>query len=90
LLGSSFLDHESGSLYFNGLNLVYNSLGKQKAENLSLDLIDSMLVFIFLNLFSKLARAPFHLWALDVYEESPTSSSFNSGDGPACYNVRDN
>jgi NADH:ubiquinone oxidoreductase subunit 2 (subunit N) len=90
LLGSSFLYLESGYLYFNGLNLVYNSLGKQKAENLSLDLIDSTLVFIFPNLFSKLVCAPFHLWSLDVYEESPTSSGFNSGDGPACYNFRDN
>lgn len=32
--------------------------------------------FILFSLFIKLACAPFHLWSLDVYEGSPTSSSF--------------
>lgn len=32
--------------------------------------------FIMFSLFIKLAVAPFHLWSLDVYEGSPTSSSF--------------
>jgi NADH-quinone oxidoreductase subunit N len=32
--------------------------------------------FILFGLFIKLASAPFHLWSLDVYEGSPTSSSF--------------
>lgn len=32
--------------------------------------------FILFSLFIKLAAAPFHLWSLDVYEGSPTSSSF--------------
>lgn len=53
-----------------------NSFDKHTAGNISANLADSMLVFIFLSLFSKLACAPFHLWALDVYEESPTNSSF--------------
>ena len=34
------------------------------------------LLFVFVSLFFKLALAPFHLWSPDVYENSPTSSSF--------------
>ena len=34
------------------------------------------LMFIFFSLFFKLALAPFHLWSPDVYEGSPSSSSF--------------
>jgi NADH:ubiquinone oxidoreductase subunit 2 (subunit N) len=33
-------------------------------------------LFIYVSLFFKLALAPFHLWSPDVYENSPTSSSF--------------
>ena len=36
----------------------------------------SLLVFIVVSLLFKLAIAPFHLWSLDVYEGSPTSSTF--------------
>lgn len=39
-------------------------------------LIQFALVFIFVSLLFKLAVAPFHLWSLDVYEESPSSSTF--------------
>lgn len=34
------------------------------------------LMFIFISLFFKLALAPFHLWSPDVYEGSPSSSTF--------------
>jgi NADH-quinone oxidoreductase subunit N len=34
------------------------------------------LSLILFSLFIKLALAPFHLWSLDVYEGSPTSSTF--------------
>jgi len=34
------------------------------------------LLLIFFSLFFKLSLAPFHLWSPDVYENSPTSSSF--------------
>jgi NADH-quinone oxidoreductase subunit N len=34
------------------------------------------LTLILFSLFIKLALAPFHLWSLDVYEGSPTSSTF--------------
>jgi NADH-quinone oxidoreductase subunit N len=38
--------------------------------------IEIGLAFIFFSLMIKIACAPFHLWSLDVYEGSPTSSSF--------------
>lgn len=34
------------------------------------------LILILFSLFIKLALAPFHLWSLDVYEGSPTASTF--------------
>lgn len=34
------------------------------------------LFFILISLFIKLGVAPFHLWSLDVYEGSPTTSTF--------------
>ena len=37
--------------------------------------IEFGLTFILFSLFIKLALAPFHLWALDVYEGSPTNST---------------
>jgi len=38
--------------------------------------IEFGLTLILFSLFIKLALAPFHLWALDVYEGSPTNSTF--------------
>lgn len=38
--------------------------------------IEIGLAFIYFSLLIKIACAPFHLWSLDVYEGSPTSSSF--------------
>jgi NADH:ubiquinone oxidoreductase subunit 2 (subunit N) len=38
--------------------------------------IEIGMVFILLSIFIKLALAPFHLWSLDVYEGSPTISTF--------------
>jgi len=34
------------------------------------------IAFIIFSLFIKLALAPFHVWSLDVYEGSPTISTF--------------
>ena len=38
-------------------------------------LIQFGLAFLFVSLLFKLAVAPFHLWSLDVYEGSPSSST---------------
>lgn len=40
------------------------------------NLIQIGLIFLFISLFFKLSIAPFHLWSPDVYEGSPTSSTF--------------
>jgi len=40
------------------------------------NLIKFSLMFILISLFFKLAIAPFHLWAPDVYEGAPSSSTF--------------
>ena len=39
-------------------------------------IIEPGLIFILTGIFLKLALAPFHSWAIDVYEGSPSSSSF--------------
>ena len=39
-------------------------------------LIQFALIFIFVSLLFKLAVTPFHLWSIDVYEGSPSSSTF--------------
>jgi NADH:ubiquinone oxidoreductase subunit 2 (subunit N) len=39
-------------------------------------LLQFAVIFILISLFFKLALAPFHLWSPDIYEGSPTSSTF--------------
>merc|ERR1711933_159677 len=39
-------------------------------------LIQFALIFIFVSLLFKLGIAPFHSWSIDVYEGSPSSSTF--------------
>jgi NADH-quinone oxidoreductase subunit N len=76
LLGSSFLYLETNSLYLIDFTDLFFYTYNNQPESINIDLIDVSLFFIFFSLFIKLACAPFHLWSLDVYEESPTSSSF--------------
>lgn len=76
LLGSSLLYLEIGSIYLEEFTLLLFFTSDHLPESINLNLIDIALFFIFLSLFIKLACAPFHLWALNVYEESPTSSGF--------------
>ena len=45
-------------------------------NNFDSNLIKFALVFILIALFFKLTVAPFHVWAPDVYEGSPSSSTF--------------
>ena len=42
----------------------------------NLHIIEFALIFILISLFFKLAIVPFHAWAPDVYEGSPSSSAF--------------
>ena len=45
-------------------------------QNFDTHLLQFSLMFILVSLFFKLALAPFHLWSPDVYEGSPSSSTF--------------
>ena len=59
-------------------NYLENSIGLDSILNSSFDvsLIKFALIFILIALFFKLTIAPFHIWAPDVYEGSPSSSTF--------------
>ena len=89
LFGSSILYGVSGTTNFEDLkNLFFLIPSKYENVNafsnytfvkhvfLDRGLIQFALVFIFVSLLFKLAIAPFHLWSLDVYEGSPSSSVF--------------
>ena len=89
LFGSSILYGVSGTTNFEDLkNLfflmyleyesVYGVDNYTFVKHVFIDggLIQFALVFIFVSLLFKLAVAPFHLWSLDVYEGSPSSSTF--------------
>ena len=45
-------------------------------ENFDVSLLQFALIFILISLFFKLALAPFHVWVIDIYEGSPSSSTF--------------
>jgi NADH:ubiquinone oxidoreductase subunit 2 (subunit N) len=51
-------------------------IGIISVEEFDSNLIKFALIFILIGLFFKLTVAPFHTWAPDVYEGSPTSSTF--------------
>jgi NADH-quinone oxidoreductase subunit N len=89
LFGSSILYGVSGTTNFEDLKnlfflmyLEYESIygvdNYTFVKHVFIDggLIQFALVFIFVSLLFKLAVAPFHLWSLDVYEGSPSSSTF--------------
>jgi NADH-quinone oxidoreductase subunit N len=45
-------------------------------ESFDVSLLQFALVFILISLFFKLALAPFHVWSPEIYEGSPSSSTF--------------
>jgi NADH-quinone oxidoreductase subunit N len=89
LFGSSIIYGVSGATNFEDLKnlfflmyLEYESIygvdNYNFVKHVFIDggLIQFALAFIFVSLLFKLAIAPFHLWSLDVYEGSPSSSTF--------------
>ena len=89
LFGSSILYGTSGTTNFEDLkdlffsiNSKYNNLYEISNYNIvqqifiEKGLIQFGLSFIFVSLIFKLAIAPFHLWSIDVYEGSLSSSTF--------------
>lgn len=70
----NFLDYQDNVFYeFNSEFFVEHGLSTLEIES---NLIIFGLIFIFIGLLFKLTAAPFHTWAPDVYEGSPTSSTF--------------
>jgi NADH-quinone oxidoreductase subunit N len=79
LFGSSFIYGISGTINFTDLGDLFSlAFNKSAVYNSSFDysFIELGLSLILFSLFIKLALAPFHLWSLDVYEGSPSSSTF--------------
>ena len=72
LLGSSYIYGISGTINFVDLNDLFCLTNDIYVYNLA----ELGLALILFSLFIKLSLAPFHLWSLDVYEGSPTSSVF--------------
>ena len=60
----------------NHVKFLVNQVNEQGLFNSEINLIKFSLIFILIGLFFKLTAAPFHTWAPDVYEGSPSSSTF--------------
>nr|YP_009495480.1 NADH dehydrogenase subunit 2 [Toxarium undulatum]AWQ64127.1 NADH dehydrogenase subunit 2 [Toxarium undulatum] len=75
-----FLTFEQSEIFF--VSIVHDVIHKSEwlMSNeiwfrFDTNVLEFALIFIFVSLFLKLALAPVHLWAPDVYENSPTSST---------------
>ena len=76
---NQYIDWEAYTFlnYINKLIPVSMELFTSLQNPIFLDpFVEIGLTFIIFSLFIKLALAPFHLWSLDVYEGSPTISTF--------------
>lgn len=76
LFGSSLLYGIVGTLNFEEFKDFLTNVCFNKTTSLNTGLIKLGLVFILISLLFKLAIAPFHTWAPDVYEGSPSASTF--------------
>ena len=79
LLGSSFMYAYSGTISITDFWLIMSDAGwfsTTNAFHLFEPFLEIGLTFVIFSLFIKLALAPFHVWSLDVYEGSPTISTF--------------
>jgi NADH-quinone oxidoreductase subunit N len=77
LFGSSFLYAFTGSIYLTDFDwILFNDSWVISDIAVSESFIEIGLTLIIFSLFIKLSLAPFHMWSLDVYEGSPTISTF--------------
>lgn len=78
LLGSSLLYGITGTINFEEFRELFIciSTGANETNIFDINLVRIALFFILISLFFKLAIAPFHTWAPDVYEGSPSASTF--------------
>jgi proton-translocating NADH-quinone oxidoreductase chain N len=68
---------ETGLTNFTHLEVYLNLIVELPAsKELSLDLISFAIILFLISLFFKLASAPFHFWAPDVYDGAPTSTTY--------------
>lgn len=71
----SLCDESGMFVYYEAvIGLFFNKCYKRLEKTTFFVLLG--ILFIFVSLLFKLASAPFHLWAPDVYENSPSSSAF--------------
>ena len=73
------LDNNSGIIFLISLLEMSNTYLSNLftlEECFNLELIKFALLFILISLLFKLAVAPFHIWSPDVYENSPSASTF--------------
>lgn len=79
-MGSSLLYGLTGTINFEDFKDLFfwffQSNTLLTTLNFDVTLILMAMVFILISLFFKLAIAPFHVWAPDVYEGSPSASTF--------------
>lgn len=77
LLGSSFLYAFTGTIYITDFEwILFRDSWLTDNSSISEPFVEIGLTLIIFSLFIKLALAPFHMWSLDVYEGSPTISTF--------------
>ena len=79
LLGSSFMYAYSGTVNVTDFWLIVSAQGWfsiNEINSLLEPFLEIGITFIIFSLFIKLALVPFHVWSLDVYEGSPTISTF--------------
>ena len=83
LLGSSFIYASVGTIYLSDFWVIFSELVWLAEFDKTAECFEYLepcieigLIFILVSLFIKLALAPFHLWSLDVYEGSPSISTF--------------
>jgi NADH-quinone oxidoreductase subunit N len=75
LFGASFIYGFTGHITFNGIADFYNSVGMSANSDESVSIPLGFLVgliFILIAFAFKISAAPFHMWAPDVYQGSPT------------------
>jgi NADH-quinone oxidoreductase subunit N len=79
LFGSSFIYAYTGTLSIVDFFVILSNEGwfnLVEANKIFEPFLEIGLVFVMFSLSIKLALAPFHVWSLDVYEGSPTISTF--------------
>ena len=76
LFGVSLLYGVTGTINFEEFKDLFTDITLNEMSFFDVSLVKFALVFILISLLFKLAIAPFHTWAPDVYEGSPSASTF--------------